>query len=76
MRNLPPEIELAIVDKSQSEGISLIKAATQLLCLAINPQKRNTDFDEFVGTWNPQAAARFDSTLASIRAIDPEEWKR
>ena len=34
LRNLPPEIERAIVTKSESEGISLNKAATQLLELA------------------------------------------
>lgn len=75
LRNLPPEIELAIVDKSQREGLSLNKAATQLLSLAINPQKRNTDFDEFVGTWSPEEAAWFNDALASMRAIDPEDWK-
>ena len=34
LRNLPPELEKAIVDKSNREGISLNKAATQLLALA------------------------------------------
>ncbi len=75
LRNLPPEVELAIVDKSQREGISLNKAATQLLALALNPQKRNTDFDEFVGTWSHEAAAQFNDALASMRTMDPEDWK-
>ena len=75
LRNLPPEVELAIVEKSRREGISLNKAVTQLLSLALNPHKRNTDFDEFAGTWSADATSEFDTTLASMRSIDPEDWK-
>ena len=75
LRNLPPEVELAIVEKSRREGISLNKAATQLLSLALNPQQRNTGFDEFAGSWSAEAAAQFDSTLASMRSVDPTDWK-
>ncbi len=75
LRNLPPELEKAIVDKSNREGISLNKAATQLLALALGPSKRNTNFDEFAGSWSTEAAAQFDSTLAAMRMIDPQDWK-
>lgn len=76
LRNLPPELEQAIVDKSQRERISLNKAATQLIAFAIHPPHRNTDFDEFAGTWPAKAAAEFDAALADMRRVDPEDWKR
>lgn len=46
------------------EGISLNKAVTQLLALAPNPTKRNTDFDEFSGSWSPEATTQFNNALA------------
>jgi|688.fasta_scaffold1609608_2 hypothetical protein len=75
LRNLPPDVEKAIVEKSQREGISLNKAATQMLASGLNSNKRNTDFDEFAGTWSAEAAAQFDANLAAMRTIDPQDWK-
>lgn len=75
LRNLPPDIERAIVDKSEREGISLNKAATQLLEHAVRPTPRNADFDEFAGLWTATEAAEFDATLEQMRRIDPDDWK-
>ena len=75
LRNLPPDIERAIVNKSEREGISLNKAATQLLEIAVRPPLRNGDFDEFAGIWSPAAAAEFDASLEQIRRIHPDDWK-
>ncbi len=74
LRNLPPDLERAIVEKSKSEGISLSRAATQLLSRAVNPPSRNSDFDEFAGTWAPEAAVEFDAALLSMRTVDPIDW--
>lgn len=76
LRNLPPEIERAIVGKSEREGISLNKAATQLLERAIRPASRNSDFDEFAGSWSAEAASEFDAALENMRRLDPEDWAR
>lgn len=76
LRNLPPEVENAIVSKSEREGISLNKAATQLLQSAINPVKRNADFDEFAGCWSAEAADEFDAALTEMRQIHPGDWQR
>lgn len=75
LRNLPPDIERAIVNRSEREGISLNKAVTQLLEQAIRPAKRNTDFDEFAGLWTAAEAAEFDAALDQMRRVDPEDWK-
>ena len=76
LRNLPPDIERALVSKSEREGISLNKAATQLLERAIRPVKRNSDFDEFAGSWTAEAAIKFHAVLENMRRVDPEDWKR
>ena len=77
LRNLPPDIERALVSKSEREGISLNKAATQLLERAIRPVKRNSDFDEFAGSWTAEAAIKFSRRSktcgASIRKIGSGE---
>ncbi len=74
LRNLPPDLERAIVEKSKSEGISLTRAAIQLLALAVNPPSRNSDFDEFAGVWTPEAADEFEAALLSMRTVDPIDW--
>lgn len=75
LRNLDLEVERAILNKSQRDGVSLNKAANQLLALALNSKKRSTDFDEFAGTWNIEAATEFDNALASMRSVELDEWK-
>ena len=74
LRNLPPELERAIVEKSEREGISVTKAATQMLESAIHGPRRKSDFDEFGGTWTREAANEFDTALVSMRVVDPEDW--
>ncbi|MBI2684944.1 MAG: hypothetical protein HYX27_01410 [Acidobacteria bacterium] len=73
LRNIPPELERAIVDKSKRDGISLNKAAIRLLEGAIRPRRRNTDFDEFIGSWTTEEASEFDAVLAEMRKLDPED---
>jgi hypothetical protein len=46
-----------------------------MLASGLNSNKRNTDFDEFAGTWSAEAAAQFDANLAAMRTIDPQDWK-
>lgn len=75
LRNLPPDIERAIVTKSEREGISLSRAVTQLLEQAVRPALRNNDFDEFAGLWTAAEGADFDAALKQMRRIDPDDWK-
>jgi len=50
LRNLPTEVEKAILEISRSEGISLNRAALRLLEAAPRKPARNSDFEEFFGT--------------------------
>ena len=74
LRNLPSEIEKTIRDISRRDGISLSKATIRLLESSLTKKPaRNTDFDEFFGTWSIQEAQEFDSALAGMRQIEPSD---
>jgi hypothetical protein len=75
LRNIPKEIEKAIVEISHHEGISFNKATIRLLEARLHKPVKNTDFDEFCGTWSKAEAARFDRALRQMRQIDPADWE-
>jgi hypothetical protein len=75
LRNLPPEVEQAILDTSHREGISLNKATLRLLQASLRKPAVNSDFDEFFGTWSDAEADEFDAALAEMRQVDPADWE-
>ena len=75
LRNLPPEVEEAILGISHREGISLNKATLRLLEASLRKPAANSDFDEFFGTWSSAEADVFDAVLADMRRIDPADWE-
>ena len=75
LRNLPPEVEKAILETSHREGISLNKATLRLLQASLRKPFRNSDFDEFFGTWSKEEADEFDAALAEMRQVDPADWE-
>ena len=75
LRNLPPEVEKAILETSHREGISLNKATLRLLQASLRKPFRNSDFDEFFGTWSKAEADEFDAALAEMRKVDPIDWE-
>ena len=75
LRKLPAEVEKAIVETSRREGISLNKATLRLLEAALRKPAKNSDFEEFFGTWAGTDADAFDAALAEMRQIDPADWE-
>jgi hypothetical protein len=75
LRNLPPDIEEAIVETSRREGISLNKATLRLLEKSLQRPKVNSDFEEFSGSWKPEEADAFDAALAGMRRVEPADWE-
>ena len=79
LRNLPPEVEKAILETSHREGISLNKATLRLLQASLHKPVRepvvNRDFDEFFGTWSDAEADEFNAVLAEMRQVDPADWE-
>ena len=74
LRNLPPEVEKAILEISRREKISLNKATLRLLEASLRRPAVNTDFEEFFGTWPADEADAFDAALRAMRQIDPADW--
>lgn len=75
LRNLPKEVETAILETSRREGISLNRATIRLLEAQLRKPARNSDFDEFSGTWSLADADEFDAALAEMRQVDPADWE-
>jgi hypothetical protein len=75
LRNIPEEVEKAILEMSQREGISFNRATIRLLESRLRKPVKNTDFDEFCGTWSKAEADRFDRALRQVRQIDPADWE-
>jgi hypothetical protein len=74
LRNLPKEVEEAILETSHREGISLNKATLRLLEASLRRPAKNSDFEEFSGMWSSAEADAFDAALAEVRQIDPADW--
>jgi hypothetical protein len=74
LRNLPKDVEEAILETSRREGISLNKATLRLLEASLRKPAKNSDFEEFCGTWSNTEADAFDEALAEMRQIDPADW--
>ena len=75
LRNLPKELEKAILETSRREGISLNKATIRLLEAQLRKPAKNSDFEEFFGTWSGAEADAFDAALAEMRQVDPADWE-
>jgi hypothetical protein len=75
LRNLPTEVENAILETSRREGISLNKATIRLLEASLRKPSKNSDFEEFSGTWTSAEADAFDAALAAMRQVDPADWE-
>ena len=75
LRNLPKEVEKAILEISHREGISLNKATLRLLEERLRKPAVNSDFEEFCGTWSSAEADAFDAALAEMRQVEPADWE-
>lgn len=80
LRNLPPQIERKVEEKSRELGLSLNKTVARLLeeCLLPSARplggRRYRDLDHLAGTWRPEEADELDESLDEQRRIDPELW--
>jgi hypothetical protein len=78
VRNLPPRVRKAILEKARKERLSLNKAVVRLLEEATGAgateAKRplNHDLDHYAGTWSKEEYDEFMRSLAEQRAIEPK----
>ncbi len=76
LRKLPPEIEAAVRQRAEKDGVSLNQAVIRLLTETIRPAKNRTyhDLDHLCGVWTKAEADDFDAVLAQQRQIEPDSW--
>jgi hypothetical protein len=75
LRNLPPDVEQAIVETSRRDRISLNKATQRLLEESLRKPATNSDFDDLGGSWSSAEADEFDAALLKMRQVDPSDWQ-
>jgi hypothetical protein len=74
LRNLPHDVEAAILQKSKQLGISLSKAAEQLIQAGLQRPERNSDFDEFCGLWADGQGRELQERVQAMRRVDGADW--
>lgn len=78
IRNVPPEVERAILARARERGISVNKAVVGMLKEQVGgrgEKKRYDDLDALAGIWTTQETEDFDQALREQRRPDPEIWK-
>ncbi|HEX9725391.1 MAG TPA: hypothetical protein VGC53_14025 [Vicinamibacteria bacterium] len=78
LRNLPAELERAILKRARHTGVSINKTVIALLEESVGPRKQNArhhELDDLCGAWSNEEAKRFDEALAEQRTIDSEMWE-
>jgi len=76
LRNLPAEIDAAIRQRAQKDGVSLNQAVIRLLSETIHPPKNRTyhDLDHLFGILSKEEADEIDAVIAEQRQIEPTDW--
>lgn len=76
LRNLPPEIDSAVRQRAQKDGVSLNQAVIRLLTETLPAAKNRTyhDLDHLCGIWTKEEGDEFDAILIEQRKIDPDSW--
>ena len=75
LRNLPPELVIAIRRRAKEQGSSLNKAVINLLQETLDKRPRKPerslyyDLDELAGSWSKEEVSRFEAALRDQRAI-------
>jgi hypothetical protein len=54
---------------------NLSTAALRWLRASARKPPRNSDLNEFFGTWSSAEADAFDAALAGMRKVDPADWE-
>jgi plasmid stability protein len=76
IRNLPPEIDSAIRQRAEKDGVSLNQAVIRLLGETIRPPKNQTyhDLDHLFGILSTEDADEIDAAIAEQSQIEPTDW--
>lgn len=81
LRSDDPALEQAIRAHARARGVSLNRAAVELLLQSLEltpepPDRRiGARLDHLAGTWSEEEADAFDRAVADLARIDDEMWR-
>ena len=73
IRGVPQNVDAALRKRAAQRKESLNQLVVEELTRAAIGRQPHADFSDLVGRWTPDPA--FDEIVASLRRIDPEDWK-
>lgn len=75
IRNIPKRLDLRIRGQAEQQGVSLNKAALEVLARGVDmdPAAEHHDLDDLAGTWIDDPA--FDEAVAEMDRVDEELWR-
>lgn len=76
IRGIPEELDATLREEAAINGKSLNSILIEKLSIDLKDsvtEKQNTDFDQFVGTW--QEDPGFDEAIKVFSEVDPGEWE-
>jgi hypothetical protein len=75
IRNIPPEIDLALKARAKQLGTSVNQVALDALARSLGKPTRYRSLRGMPGAWSSAEARGLDSFLEEHRKIDEELWK-
>ncbi|MBY0505124.1 MAG: antitoxin VapB family protein [Bryobacteraceae bacterium] len=74
LRNMPPEIDLAVRDRAEKDKLSLNQAVIALLSESLQPAKTFHDLDDLFGCLSQEEADEIDAIIEEQSQIEPSDW--
>jgi hypothetical protein len=78
VRNVPPELALALAKEKRSRGKSLNQTVLDLLSKALGVAVGTAPangLEKLAGTWNEAELQSFEEATAMFEQIDEEQWR-
>lgn len=76
VRNVPPDIALALAAEKDRLRLSLNQTVIELLREGLGVgRKRSNGLARLAGRWSPEDQARFEEAIAPAEQIDEELWR-
>jgi hypothetical protein len=74
LRNIPSEIQRAILTRAKQKRISANLLRERVGILEAARKTTYSDLDDLAGSWSAQETKAFDRTVGFSRRIDEELW--
>ncbi len=77
IRNLPPDLSLALRREKRRRGVSLNQTVIDLLkqCLGVGGGRPSNGLARLAGTWSAAELREFEAAVAVTEEIDEDLWR-